>query len=84
MIRDSLQDDLFTVISHDAIHAATRRASKRPLNNRIIKLVRCFKGPTRDSHKTCFKGPNVPQVMTSKQKKTHETRQILFVPRRFF
>ena len=44
MIRDSLQDDLFAVISNDAIHAATRRASKRPLNNRNIKLVRCFKG----------------------------------------
>jgi len=43
MIRDSLQDDLFAVISNDAIHAATRRASKRPLNNRNIKLVRCFK-----------------------------------------
>ncbi len=50
MIRDSLQDDLFAVISNDAMHAATRRASKRPLNNRNIKLLRCFKGPTRDSH----------------------------------
>ena len=38
MIRDSLLDDLFAVISNDAIHAATRRASKS------IKLVRCFKG----------------------------------------
>ncbi len=38
MIRDSLQDDLFAVISNDAIHAATRRASKRPLNNRNIDM----------------------------------------------
>ena len=44
MIRDSLQDDLFAVISNDAIRAVTRRASKSPLNNRNIKLVRCFKG----------------------------------------
>jgi len=40
MIRDSLQDDLFAVVSIDAIRAATRRASKRPLKNRNIKLVR--------------------------------------------
>ena len=44
MIKDSLLDVLFAVISNDAIRAASRNALKRPRSNRSMKLVRCFKG----------------------------------------
>ena len=44
MIKDSLLDELFAVISNDAIRAASRNALKRPRSNRSMKLVRCFKG----------------------------------------
>jgi len=44
MIKDSLHDELFAVISNDAIRAASRNALKRSRSNRSMKLVRCFKG----------------------------------------
>ena len=44
MIKDSLLNELFAVISNDAIRAASRNALKRPRSNRSMKLVRCFKG----------------------------------------
>jgi hypothetical protein len=41
---EELQDELFAVISDDALCAADRRRSRIVENSSSMKLVRCFKG----------------------------------------
>ena len=43
-MEELLQDELFAVISDDALCAADRRRSRIVQNSSSMKLVRCFKG----------------------------------------
>ena len=43
-MEELLQDELFAVLSDDALCAADRRKSRIVENTSSMKLVRCFKG----------------------------------------